>query len=63
MNLETLLEPFRFSFMIRAFLGTGIVAVIAAIVGTFVVLKGLAFMGDATAHTADRQCSGTAFRY
>lgn len=52
MNLETLLEPFRFSFMIRAFLGTGIVAVIAAIVGTFVVLKGLAFMGDAIAHTA-----------
>ena len=52
MSLETLLEPFRFSFMIRAFLGTGIIAVIAAIVGTFVVLKGLAFMGDAIAHTA-----------
>lgn len=52
MSIETLVEPFRFSFMARAFLGTGIIAVIAAIVGTFVVLKGLAFMGDAIAHTA-----------
>ena len=52
MSLETLLEPFRFSFMLRAFVGTGIVAVMAAVVGTFVVLKGLAFMGDAIAHTA-----------
>ncbi len=52
MSLEVLLEPFRFSFMIRAFIGTGLIAVIAAVVGTFVVLKGLAFMGDAIAHTA-----------
>ncbi|NLJ73367.1 MAG: metal ABC transporter permease [Firmicutes bacterium] len=48
---ETLLEPFQYSFMIRAFIGTGIIAVVAAVVGTFVVLKGLAFMGDAIAHT------------
>lgn len=52
MSLDVLLEPFQFSFMIRAFIGTGIIAIIAAVVGTFVVLKGLAFMGDAIAHTA-----------
>ncbi|NLM39844.1 MAG: metal ABC transporter permease [Firmicutes bacterium] len=52
MNLDVLVEPFKFSFMIRAFIGTGLIAVIAAVVGTFVVLKGLAFMGDAIAHTA-----------
>ena len=33
-------------------LGVGLVAVVAAAIGTFVVLKGLAFMGDAIAHTA-----------
>ena len=49
---ETLLEPFQYSFMIRAFIGTGMIAVAAAVVGTFVVLKGLAFMGDAIAHTS-----------
>ncbi|HHY10715.1 MAG TPA: metal ABC transporter permease [Firmicutes bacterium] len=50
--IEQLLSPFQYSFMVRAFLGTGIVAVIAAVIGTFVVLKGLAFMGDAIAHTS-----------
>ncbi|NMA61658.1 MAG: metal ABC transporter permease [Firmicutes bacterium] len=52
MNLEMFLEPFQYSFMIRAFLGTGLVAVITAAVGTFVVLKGLAFLGDAISHTS-----------
>lgn len=52
MSLDLLLEPFQYGFMIRAFVGTGLVAIIAAAIGTFVVLKGLAFMGDAIAHTA-----------
>ncbi|HHT69896.1 MAG TPA: metal ABC transporter permease [Firmicutes bacterium] len=52
MSLDLLLEPFHYGFMIRAFVGTGLVAIVAAAVGTFVVLKGLAFMGDAIAHTA-----------
>lgn len=52
MILKVLLEPFQYSFMIRAFLGTGLVAVITAAIGTFVVLKGLAFLGDAIAHTS-----------
>lgn len=52
MSLEIFLEPFQYSFMVRAFVGTGLVAVVSAAIGTFVVLKGLAFMGDAIAHTS-----------
>jgi manganese/iron transport system permease protein len=52
MTLEMFLEPFQYSFMVRAFVGTGLVAVITAAVGTFVVLRGLAFLGDAIAHTS-----------
>lgn len=52
MSLDLLLEPFQYAFMVRAFVGTSLVAVLAAAVGTFVVLKGLAFMGDAIAHTS-----------
>lgn len=52
MSLEILLEPFQYSFMLRAFVGTGLIAIISAAVGTFVVLKGLAFLGDAIAHTS-----------
>ncbi|NMB00490.1 MAG: metal ABC transporter permease [Firmicutes bacterium] len=52
MSLELILEPFQYSFMVRAFIGTGLVAIVAAAIGTFVVLKGLAFMGDAISHTA-----------
>lgn len=52
MNLELLFEPFQYAFMVRAFVGVGLVAIVAAAIGTFVVLKGLAFMGDAISHTA-----------
>ena len=40
MNLELLLEPLQYGFMVRAFVGVGLVAVVAAAIGTFVVLKG-----------------------
>ncbi len=52
MNIDLLFEPFQYAFMVRAFVGTGLVAVVAAAIGAFVVLKGLAFMGDAISHTA-----------
>jgi len=50
--IEQLLSPFQYSFMVRAFLGTGIVAVIAAVNRYLCGLKRLAFMGDAIAHTS-----------
>jgi ABC-type Mn2+/Zn2+ transport system permease subunit len=46
-----LLDPFIDNeFMQRALLAGGLVAIACAIVGTFVVLRGLAFIGDALAH-------------
>jgi ABC-type Mn2+/Zn2+ transport system permease subunit len=45
-----LTEPFAPEFMQRALLAGMLVALVAAIVGTWVVLRGLSFMGDALAH-------------
>lgn len=48
--MELFLEAFEPTFMQRALLG-GLVAVVAtSLVGTWVVLRGLAFLGDALAH-------------
>ena len=48
--MEVLLEPFQYSFMIRGFLAAVVVGVVCGVVGTFVVLRGMAFFGDALAH-------------
>jgi ABC-type Mn2+/Zn2+ transport system permease subunit len=45
-----LTEAFALSFMQRALIAGVLAAVIAALVGTWVVLRGLSFMGDALAH-------------
>ena len=50
--IDVLIEPLEFPFMQRAFLAAGLAAVVCALVGSFVVLKGLAFMGDAVAHSS-----------
>lgn len=50
--IEFLVAPFEFGFMQRALLGGVLVAMICALVGTYVVLRGLAFVGDALAHAA-----------
>jgi manganese/iron transport system permease protein len=47
-----LLAPFEFDFMRRAFVASLLVGALCAVVGTFVVLKGLAFIGDALAHAS-----------
>jgi len=49
--LEYLLDPFLHNaFMTRALLAGVLVSIACAVVGTFVVLRGLAFIGDALAH-------------
>ncbi|MFK7901873.1 MAG: metal ABC transporter permease [Nitratireductor sp.] len=48
--LETLLEPFQYGFMQRAFTITLIVAIPAALLSCYLVLKGWALMGDAISH-------------
>ena len=46
-----LLDPYQFEFMRRALAVLLIVSVVGGVVGTFVVHKGLAFSGDALAHS------------
>lgn len=45
-----LLEPLAFEFMQRGLLISMIVGVICALVGCYIVLRGMAFLGDALAH-------------
>ncbi len=49
---DLLLQPLALGFMQRALLASILVGALTALVGTFVVLKGLAFIGDAIAHAA-----------
>ena len=46
-----LLEPLQYEFMQRGMIAAVIVGIVCAVVGTFVVLRGMAFFGDALAHT------------
>jgi manganese/iron transport system permease protein len=50
--LEYLIEPLEFGFMQRGLLASVLVAAICGILGSFVVLKGLAFIGDGLAHAS-----------
>ena len=45
-----LTEPFATDFMVRALVGGALVAAICALVGTWVVIRGMAFLGEAMAH-------------
>lgn len=50
--LDILIGPLQFGFMGRALVGGTLVGTICAVIGTYVVLRGLAFIGDALAHAA-----------
>lgn len=47
---ELLVDPWRLVFMRRAFLVAVMASAVCAVVGTFVVLRGMAFIGDAILH-------------
>lgn len=47
---SSLLEPFALDFLQRALLGGALVAVLCGVVGTWVVIRGMAFLGEALAH-------------
>lgn len=49
---DYLLDPLSFGFMQRGLVASVLVAVICGVLGSFVVLKGLAFIGDALAHAS-----------
>jgi ABC-type Mn2+/Zn2+ transport system permease subunit len=48
--LDWLTEPFSVRFMQQALLGGLLAAVTTSLIGTWVVIRGMAFMGDALAH-------------
>ena len=50
--MDALLEPLGFQFFQRALLASILAGTVCAVVGSYVVLKGLAFIGDAIAHAA-----------
>jgi ABC-type Mn2+/Zn2+ transport system permease subunit len=48
--LELLVQPLRYPFMVRGLLASLMVGTLCAVVGSYVVLRGMAFFGDALAH-------------
>lgn len=49
---DLLTDPLAYGFMQRGLVAAVMVGVVCAVMGTFVVLKGLAFIGDAVSHAA-----------
>lgn len=50
--LAPLLDPLGYDFFLRALLASAVVGVVCAVIGCYMVLRGLAFMGDALSHSA-----------
>jgi manganese/iron transport system permease protein len=50
--IDAILEPLAYEFFIRALIASTLVGVICAVVGTYVVLKGISFIGDGISHAA-----------
>lgn len=48
--MDLLLDPLGYPFFVRALLASVLVGLVCAVVGTYVVLRGVAFIGDAIAH-------------
>ena len=54
-NMPTIINwftaPLQYEFMQRGMIAAILVGIVCAVVGTYVVLRGMAFFGDALAHT------------
>jgi manganese/iron transport system permease protein len=48
--IDLLTQPLRYPFIVRGLLASMMVGTLCAVVGTYVVLRGMAFFGDALAH-------------
>jgi manganese/iron transport system permease protein len=48
--MDLILEPLGTTIFIRALVASALVGIVCAVVGTYVVLRGIAFIGDAIAH-------------
>jgi ABC-type Mn2+/Zn2+ transport system permease subunit len=49
--VSLLAEPWQHGFMVRGLMATTMVGVVCSVLGTYVVLRGMAFFGDALAHS------------
>ena len=49
--MSILLEPLSYAFMQRGMIAAILVGIVCAVVGSYMVLRGMAFFGDALAHT------------
>ena len=49
-RLNWLFQPLQYAFMVRGLLASVMVGILCAVMGTYVVLRGMAFLGDAMAH-------------
>ena len=49
--MDWLLDPLQFNFISRALIAAVLVGILCPILGTYVILRGMAFFGDALAHT------------
>lgn len=50
--MSLVLDPLAYAFFVRALVASSIVGLVCATVGSYMVLRGLAFMGDALSHSA-----------
>ena len=50
--IDFIREPWTFEFMRRALLAAVLVSAVSAVVGSYVILKGMAFIGDALPHAS-----------
>lgn len=58
--IDLIIKPLSYAFMQRGLAASILVGVVCAVIGTYVVLRGMAFFGDALAHTI---LPGVAFGY
>lgn len=49
--IDWLIEPLQYSFIVRALFAAVVVGIVGSVLGTYVILRGMAFFGDALAHT------------
>jgi manganese/iron transport system permease protein len=49
--IDFIIQPLQYSFMVRGIIAAILVGTVCAVVGTYIVLRGMAFFGDALAHS------------
>ncbi len=49
--INFLLQPLQYEFMLRGFVAAIVIGIVGAVIGTYVVLRGMSFFGDALAHS------------